>query len=71
MKLPTESALKPLCAAGLPEHDAREWSESFPIMTGEFEPRRSRLRGLLAPLGGSSCEAAAEVEAEQSGTSGC
>jgi (3,5-dihydroxyphenyl)acetyl-CoA 1,2-dioxygenase len=34
----TESALAPLCAAGLPEHDAREWSESFPITTGEFEP---------------------------------
>src|SRR6202046_4934616 len=34
----TESALGPLCAAGLPEHDAREWSESFPITTGEFEP---------------------------------
>jgi thioesterase DpgC len=32
----TESALGPLCAAGLPEHDAREWSESFPIPTGEF-----------------------------------
>jgi (3,5-dihydroxyphenyl)acetyl-CoA 1,2-dioxygenase len=32
----TESALAPLCAAGLPEHDAREWSESFPITTGEF-----------------------------------
>src|SRR3984957_15748561 len=33
----TESALGPLCAAGLPEHDAREWSESFPIPTGEFD----------------------------------
>jgi (3,5-dihydroxyphenyl)acetyl-CoA 1,2-dioxygenase len=34
----TGSALGPLCAAGLPEQDAREWSESFPITTGEFEP---------------------------------
>jgi thioesterase DpgC len=33
----TESALKPLCAAGLPELEAREWSESFPVATGEFE----------------------------------
>ena len=37
MKPATESALAPLCAAGLPEHEAREWSESFPITTGEFE----------------------------------
>ena len=26
----TESALGPLRAAGLPEHDAREWSEVLP-----------------------------------------
>ena len=32
----TESALGPLRAAGLPERDAREWSESFPVMTGDF-----------------------------------
>ncbi len=32
-----ESALAPLRAAGLPEREAREWSESFPITTGEFE----------------------------------
>src|ERR1700733_1637871 len=34
----TESALGLFCAAGLPERDAREWSEAFPITTGEFEP---------------------------------
>src|ERR1700733_14972281 len=34
----TESALGLFCAAGLPERDAREWSESFPITTGEFKP---------------------------------
>ena len=33
----TESTLGPLRAAGLPEHDMREWSESFPITTGDFE----------------------------------
>jgi (3,5-dihydroxyphenyl)acetyl-CoA 1,2-dioxygenase len=33
----TESALGPLRAAGLPEHDVREWSESFPVTTGDFE----------------------------------
>ena len=33
----TESALGPLCAAGLPERDAREWSESFPTTTGGFD----------------------------------
>jgi thioesterase DpgC len=38
MTLATESALAPLRAAGLPERDALEWSESFPIATGEFEP---------------------------------
>ena len=26
----TESALGPLCAAGLPERDARQWSEVLP-----------------------------------------
>jgi hypothetical protein len=34
----TESALGQLRAAGLPERDALEWSASFPIATGEFEP---------------------------------
>ena len=33
----TESTLGPLRAAGLPEHDVREWSESFPVTTGDFE----------------------------------
>jgi (3,5-dihydroxyphenyl)acetyl-CoA 1,2-dioxygenase len=33
----TESTLGPLRAAGLPERDALEWSESFPIANGEFE----------------------------------
>ena len=33
----TESGLAPLRAAGLPEQEAREWSESFPITTGELE----------------------------------
>ena len=33
----TESALGPLRAAGLPERDVREWSESFPVTTGDFE----------------------------------
>ncbi len=32
-----ESALASMRAAGLPEHDVREWSESFPVMTGDFE----------------------------------
>jgi (3,5-dihydroxyphenyl)acetyl-CoA 1,2-dioxygenase len=32
----TESALGPLRAAGLPERDAWEWSESFPVITGDF-----------------------------------
>ncbi|HEY1887912.1 MAG TPA: hypothetical protein VGG86_17980, partial [Roseiarcus sp.] len=38
MMLPTEPGLGPMRAAGLPEHDLREWSESFPVATGEFEP---------------------------------
>ena len=33
----TESTLKPLRAAGLLERDAREWSESFPTLIGEFD----------------------------------
>ena len=33
----TEPTLAPLRAAGLPEQDAREWSESFPVPTGDFE----------------------------------
>jgi thioesterase DpgC len=37
MTASTESTLGPLRAAGLPEHDMRELSESFPIMTGDFE----------------------------------
>ena len=37
MRSATESALGPLRAAGLPERDAREWSESFPVMTGDFD----------------------------------
>jgi thioesterase DpgC len=37
MKLACEFALAPLRAAGLPEREAREWSESFPITTGAFE----------------------------------
>jgi (3,5-dihydroxyphenyl)acetyl-CoA 1,2-dioxygenase len=32
-----DPALSPLRAAGLPERDVREWSESFPITTGAFE----------------------------------
>src|SRR5438067_1748480 len=32
-----ESTVGPLRAAGLPEHDAREWCESFPVLTGDFE----------------------------------
>jgi (3,5-dihydroxyphenyl)acetyl-CoA 1,2-dioxygenase len=31
-----ESARAPLRAAGLPERDVREWSESFPVLTGDF-----------------------------------
>src|SRR6478609_1004737 len=37
MTTATESTVEPLRAAGLPEHDAREWSESFPVTTGDFE----------------------------------
>src|ERR1700740_3725542 len=33
----TDSSLGPLGAAGLPEQDVREWSESFPVTTGDFE----------------------------------
>ncbi len=44
----TESALGPLRAAGLPEHDAREWSESFPATTGDFDADARELR---APSG--------------------
>jgi thioesterase DpgC len=32
-----ESALPPMRAAGLPEHELREWCESYPIMIGDFE----------------------------------
>ena len=34
----TNSALASMRAAGLPDDDAREWSEAFPVATGEFEP---------------------------------
>jgi (3,5-dihydroxyphenyl)acetyl-CoA 1,2-dioxygenase len=37
MTPPTEPVLGPLRAAGLPEQEVREWSESFPVTTGEFE----------------------------------
>ena len=33
----TQSTLGPLRAAGLPERDTREWCESFPVTTGDFE----------------------------------
>jgi (3,5-dihydroxyphenyl)acetyl-CoA 1,2-dioxygenase len=33
----TESALASMRAAGLPEQEAREWSESFPVTTEQFE----------------------------------
>ena len=33
----THSALASMRAAGLPDDDAREWSEAFPVTTGEFE----------------------------------
>jgi thioesterase DpgC len=37
MMPPPEPGMGPMRAAGLPERDVREWSESFPILTGEFE----------------------------------
>ncbi len=37
MKQATESDLAQMRAAGLPEHETQEWSESFPITTGQFE----------------------------------
>jgi thioesterase DpgC len=37
MMPPTEPIPGPMRAAGLPEQEAREWSESFPVTTGEFE----------------------------------
>jgi (3,5-dihydroxyphenyl)acetyl-CoA 1,2-dioxygenase len=37
MRPAPESGFAPICAAGLPEQEAREWSESFPFATGEFE----------------------------------
>src|SRR5271168_1393535 len=33
----TESALASMSAAGLPAHEARQWSESFPATTREYE----------------------------------
>ncbi len=38
MTSPPESVLGPLRAAGLPEQEMREWSESFPVMTGDYGP---------------------------------
>ena len=37
MMPPSEPGLGPMRAAGLPEQEVREWSESFPVATGEFE----------------------------------
>jgi (3,5-dihydroxyphenyl)acetyl-CoA 1,2-dioxygenase len=37
MTLAIESAHASMQAAGLPEHDVREWCESFPVTTGDFE----------------------------------
>jgi thioesterase DpgC len=37
-----ESALASMRAAGLPEHDAQEWSAAFPAGTGEYEPDARR-----------------------------
>jgi thioesterase DpgC len=37
MMSPTESGLRPLRAAGLPAQDVREWCETFPVTTGDFE----------------------------------
>jgi thioesterase DpgC len=37
MTSPTESGFRPLRAAGLPAHEVREWCESFPVTTGDFE----------------------------------
>src|ERR1700748_2491376 len=73
MTPPFEPGLGPMRAAGLPERDVREWSESFPILTGEFEAdardsstywRRatSLLRKLpLKPLRNRAAQAAAEA----------
>src|ERR1700722_17626467 len=33
----TGSTVGPLRAAGLPQHEVREWCESFPVTTGDFE----------------------------------
>ena len=38
MTPPSEPGLCPMRAAGLPEEEVREWSESFPVVTGEYEP---------------------------------
>ena len=46
----TESALASMRAAGLPEQEAQEWSDAFPVTTGEYESDASALRRLLAPV---------------------
>ena len=38
MTAPAESRSGPLRAAGLPEQEVREWSETFPVLTGEYGP---------------------------------
>jgi len=37
MTPPTESALAPMRAAGLPDEEAREWSDALPAAPGEYE----------------------------------
>ncbi|HSU98664.1 MAG TPA: enoyl-CoA hydratase/isomerase family protein [Roseiarcus sp.] len=38
MTAPAESSSGPLRGAGLPEQEVREWSETFPVLTGEYGP---------------------------------
>ena len=38
----TESALTSIRAAGLPEQEAQEWSDAFPVTTGEYESDANR-----------------------------
>ncbi len=61
----TDSALASMRAAGLPEDDARQWSESFPVMTGEFEPDARDAERLLASFGVPPSEAAAKAAANR------